>query len=294
MHFVLPLCCVLVLAGCGDDPVAAPVPTARVEGPEAVDRLGRLQVPVRETAYGQEIWISWLERGQTFGYRYPREKDEAKELALRLYAEVSDGADFGALARKYSNAPGGRAFGFCVLPRDRTQPDVRDRALVLTRTGQRTPVLEWNGGYWFAKRLSDVDGRALEKTFLYTMRQRARGRAIVFLHDDAYPRRVRDKPYPEAKALAHAKGVLDALAQGGDFATLAKRFSHDKKSGERGGVLHATGATQSPEWIRWGDRGYPQRLLDVLLEEGTVGKVYPEPLRTRRGVMVVEVLERKP
>ena len=295
---LLALALVFALGGCGEESAETAVAYApcAVHPPSAVDALGRVSIPVREMAYGQELWISWMDAQEKFGYRYPRTKPEAEMLARRMCQAYDAGADIGDLARKHSNAPGGRARGFCVLPRDRQAPDLRDRALLLTPVGERTPLLEWNGGFWFARRVDDARGKQLEAGFRRTMEQRARGRAIVFLHDGAYPRRVRDKPYSQAQAIAHAQGVLEALAEGRTFAELAGQYSHDSASGMRGGVLHATRPREdeSQEWIRWGDRGYPQRLLDVLLEEGPVGRVFPRPLLTKRGVMVVEVLERKP
>lgn len=301
-RWALILAAVACTSACGETaapPAPKPEPDragCAVLDPSAVDRLGTLALPVREVVYGQEIWISWMDKKHKFGFRYPRTRQEALALARRVCGAVDAGADIGALAKQHSNAPGGRAMGFCKLPRDPAAPDLRDRAVLLTQVGARTPLVVWNGGYWFARRVSDATGRQLEARMAFAMKQRARARAIVFHHDGAFPRRVRDKPYSQAQAVAHAKGVLEALAKGEDFGALAKQYSYDKASGARGGVLHATQPRddESPEWIRWGDRGFPQRLLDVMLEEGPVGSVFPQPLLTKRGVIVVEVLERLP
>ena len=48
----------------------------------------------------------------------------------------------------------------------------------------------------------------------------------------------------------------------------------------------------SPWVMRW-DQGYPQGLLNVLFDPATPIGLYRQPLKTARGVMVVELLERK-
>ena len=67
--------------------------------------------------FAQEIWISYhSEEHKHLGYRYPRTREDALQLAQRLCREAHEGADVGTLARKHSNGAGGRAFGFAAVP----------------------------------------------------------------------------------------------------------------------------------------------------------------------------------
>ena len=109
-------------------------------------------------AFGQEIWISWFDKdAKGPGFRAPRTRVEALALARNLCRAVHGGADLGELALKHSNGTYSRARGLAVVPEPghRSRPDARDLALLRTPVGELTPLLEWNGGFWFARRISD-------------------------------------------------------------------------------------------------------------------------------------------
>ena len=47
------------------------------------------------------------------------------------------------------------------------------------------------------------------------------------------------------------------------------------------------------EWVRWGDRNFSQPLLEVILDKGRPGALWPAPVISGQGVDIVFVLERK-
>ena len=243
--------------------------------------------------FGEEIWISWLKRGEHPGLRYPRTEDEALALAKRLYREVRGGADLGALARLHSDAPGQRAYGYGPVLKRRPQPDDRDRVLVGTRIGELTPLIAWHQGFWFARRIPLAKGRSLAEVFDRAQRVRGRARAIVTTHKDAWPRRAEAQRITKARAREFSQGLMDQLLRGTPFEHVARNNSHDKPSRARGGLLHRSQPGADPEWLRWGDAGLPRQLLEVVLESGTVGRLHPKILDTAWGFVIVQVLERR-
>jgi hypothetical protein len=219
---------------------------------------------------------------------------------------VLKGGDVGVLAQMHSNAPGARADGFSgVLPRDPKHPDERDRALVRARVGAVTELVDWNGGWWFAKRIPPATGQALEKVFKALVQRgkeatktRVRARGITILYVGAYPYRFEVTDTLE-QATEKARKILDYIQAGNDFAVVAKEGvpglplsgSWDE-SGNRGGVLLAFDEPgKGDAWISRFDSGYPDKLMEVLFQ-APVGLV-PDPIVTARGVMVVELLERR-
>jgi hypothetical protein len=258
----------------------------------------RLPHPLLGVAFGQEIWLSYHDKAWAgHGYRYPRSREKALALVRDLCRQVHQGADIGALARTWSNAVGGRAEGFCAVPRPdhREHPDARDAALYLTPVGGLTPVLEWHGGFWFARRVDRAKGEALGRELQAASRVRARARVIHVHYAGAYPRRVEFDDYPKARAIARAKAILREILDGhATFEEMARKESNDV-SRRDGGLLH----TKDPrtgkrtEWIHWGDPGFPEPLLDVILAKATPGKVWPNPIVSGWGVDLVLVLERR-
>ncbi len=250
--------------------------------------------------WGQEIWISYRsEEHVGKGFRYPRTRAEALAKARDLCRQVHAGADLGKLARRWSNGDFGLADGLCVVPEPshRNAPDARDVTLFRTPIGSLTPLLEWRGGFWFARRLSEADGRKLDGKLQKALKLRARARVIHIHHAGAFPRRFEFDNYTKAQAVEKAWAIIRELEHkdGKRFAELARKHSNEKGTRERDGLL----TTRDPitkkktEWIRWGDRNFSQMLLDVILEKGTPGRVWPEPVISGQGVDIVLVLERR-
>lgn len=282
-------------------------------GPEdAGDRngyggTGQKGVADRTVYVGQEIWLTYDSPPHAgIGIRAQRTRDDARTLAEDLRAKALKGADIGVLAQVHSNAPGARADGFSgVLPRDPKHPDDRDRALMRTPLGGVTDLVDWNGGWWFAKRVAPDVGKKLEQVFRAQVqageeaqKTRVRARAIVFSYVGSWPYRYQVTDTLD-QATIKARKVLAAIQAGADFAKVAKEGLADiglsgswDTSGDRGGELLATVAPgKGGRWISRLDSGYPNALLEVLFA-APVG-LYPEPVVTARGVVVLEILERR-
>jgi len=302
----------LLLTGCGDDDAdlarggvhEADAPAAdlpRACGVKTVD-LRAAPHTLPGVYWGQEIWLSWREAkyaGKAFGFRYPRSRDEALAKARDLCRQVHGGADPGKLARRWSNGDFGIADGLCVVPEPahRTQPDERDITLFRTRVGDLTPLIEWRGGFWFARRIAPLAGRRLDLKLRKAMKVRARARVIHIHHRGAFPRRNEFDNFLQEQAVRKAWQIIAELQRPGgpSFDKLAREHCNDKKARARGGLLQTRDpVTKKPtEWIRWGDRNFNQPMLEVILEKGTPGKVWPAPVISGQGVDVVFVLERR-
>lgn len=289
LHDLLCLSALLALgllgAACdgGSDPAAPPAePQILPAGPSGLYA-------------GQEIWLTYNSPPhQKFGaVRLERPGAEARALAEQLRSAVLAGADIGALARQHSNAPGGVADGFCLVPNDPMRLDARDRALMSTREGQVTELVDWLGGWWFAKRVSEDRGRELKAKFDDLLATEVRGAAIVLHYDKAYPfRREQKRTREQARetgAMVHARARA-----GEDFAALAREFSSDEWGMLNGGELRGFDpATRSfSPWLRCVDPYHPIGLLEVL-KNGPPGVVHPELLDTGWGFVIVKPLERR-
>jgi len=279
----------LVLIGCvGCSPDSGPA------APPAPPRKPILPPSVGQLYIAQEIWLTYESPAHAkLGRRVLRPSAQAKELAEALRRRVLAGEDIGRLAREESNAPGGAADGFVRLPVNRAKPDERDLAVMTIREGEVTELVDWQGGWWFAKRVDTAKGVELERRFEELRTLRARGQAIVLHYDKAHP-----FTYDQKRTREQAREVAEALLKralaGEDFAALARKFSSDIKSGDAGGHLTDTDpVTGLPTpWIHVGSTAFPMAMLEVLFH-GELGKVHPEVLDTSRGFIIVKPLERK-
>lgn len=292
---------VLLCGACGGEDPADQQPAGRYPAGCALQEIDlqaqRLPVPFPGLCWGQEIWVTYKSEGhEDFGFRSSRSRPEALDLARRLCSAVRGGADIGALARKWSNGRGGVAKGFCVVPHPshRSDLDVRDVALITAEVGELTPLIEWQGGFWFARRVQATQGEALGRILIRERGKRARARVIHLHHREAFPRRHQFDKTTEKHALDKAWRLIRKIQQGADFSEVARKHSNDTKTRARGGLLDTTDpiSGKATDWVSWGDRKFSQPLLDVILEKGAVGKLWPEPVVSGQGIDVVLVLER--
>ncbi|MDJ0521861.1 MAG: hypothetical protein QNJ90_07275 [Planctomycetota bacterium] len=289
----------LGLAACGGETATQEPEDSRPCRVQPVDMRG-VPLPLKEITWAQEIWISYLSDehiGQ--GFRYPRSRDEALAKARDLCRRVHAGADIGTLARRWSNGDFGLADGLCVAPEPshRTKPDERDVTLSRTAVGDLTPLIEWRGGFWFARRITEREGRRLDAKLRKALKLRARARVIHIHHAGAAPRRHEFDRFPKEKAVAKAWAIIRELEREGgpSFPEMSRQHNNDAGARERDGLLTTIDpiSKQKTEWIRWNDRNFSRQLLEVILETGTPGRVHPEPVISGQGVDVVYVLERR-
>ena len=273
----------LLLAGCGDG--GRPAPPAAGGG--ALDR------PI----VGQEIWIAYFApKVEAYGRRMSRSAGEARTLIDDLHRRVQAGEAIGPLAREHSNAPFAAADGFTgVLPRDEEHPTPIERALAAVRVGEVTPVLDFQGGYWFGVRVAPAKVAELEALLFREMGLRARFRSIALLYRGAWiaDAAVRERvTRSREETVERAKALLAELEGGASFETLAERYSEDASAADGGLVqLPRPDGTRTP-WIRRQETQIPKSVLDVVFE-GEIGRVHPEPIVSPRGVFLVRVEERK-
>jgi hypothetical protein len=294
-----------MLAACGDEaPQVTSAHGACAVAPFEVPPWRR--PPIAGYYYAQEVWISWHSKDpDAKGYRYPRKQPEALALARDLCKAARAGHDIGDIARKYSNGDGAVARGIIVTPEDshRTQPDARDLLLMRTPVGELTPLIEYQGGYWFARRIGEAKARRLVELVRAWARRAARVRVIHIHYADAWPLRVQFEHFTEQQAVQKAWALIREVQKAAEtgraaaearFIELAKEHSNDGETRKDGGLL----VTRHPvtgertDRVRWGDRGFAQTLLEVILEKAEPGRVWHEPVVSPRGVDVVFVLER--
>jgi hypothetical protein len=267
----------LAAAACGDDPGAG---TRRPEpGPYVA----------------QEVWITYHDpRYEKFGQRTGRPRDEALALAKALRAKVLAGADIGRIAQEHSNANGGAALGFSYwIAEERGNWEGRGPALAATRIGDVTEIIDWKGGFWFARRVSEARGKELDALFRREQQRKAKIAAIYVAYEgldvlDEGDTVTRTKE----QALRRAEEALRRALAGEDFAVLVKNFSDHVATRERGGAVIVKGPDgKETDWIRPQQPWIEPEVLDAAFH-GEDGKVFPKVLDTARGLFIVKVLER--
>jgi hypothetical protein len=274
---------VLLWAACGgDEPKADPLPVLQPG----------------EHVYGEEIWVPYEHPSHAKnGIRdVEPTRAKARERIETFYKWVVEGQeDLPDLARRGSRMPAALVGGYTgPLPRVRSEPDARDQALMRAQVGALTPIIEWNQGFCFARRVPKGRGRQLHARYHAARNKiRARGRAIAIHYRYARPHRYEFDKFTKEMAIKRAEKLIAEIKAGRDFASLAEEFNNDAGLRQSKGVLRdLERGAPGVEWINWTSRWFPYPLLVALLETGEVGSVMPKPLVTRYGVFVLEVLER--
>ncbi|MFM8387374.1 MAG: peptidylprolyl isomerase [Planctomycetia bacterium] len=276
--------CVGVVAGCGQPAEQPAAPGAGQPAP----LVGGL-------AAGQEVWIPYDPPSDTPTLSpHLRPMEAARALAEGLRQQALSGGDIGRIARRHSGAPSSVGDGLVALPVNAARTDERDRALMDAPMGAVTPLLDWQRGFWFARRIDMAAAQRLKPALDEALRSEVRGQAIVVTHKDAWPWR-HDQKRTRERARQMAEAVLSQALAGADFEGLARAASEDQDSAARGGWLwaydRATGKPSSP-WVRWGSPDFPVSVVNGLLR-GELGKVVPEVLDTLHGFVIVRPVERR-
>ena len=253
---------------------------------------------VREPTFAQEVWVSYTnDEVRNLPGRYPRTRNEALAKIRTLCKRAHRGEDIGTIAREASNATGARALGFTFAPLDPHAITRRDRLYMNTPVDTITPVIEWNGGFGFAKRIDRERGFQLLALEKREARRRARVRVITFAYRGSWPAQEEKRHITREVALGTARAVLrKIISKENTFDELARQYCFDAATRSRGGLLNVrhpkTG--KQTEWIHWGTRDIGSDLLNWVLDENTpVGRVHRMPLDLKRGWTLVEVLERE-
>lgn len=203
---------------------------------------------------------------------YQQEKDaivaDARYTAAEIRSKLAAGADFAALARERSDAPGADAGGDLGTLWSGRFGQKYDDAIAALGVGEISAVIEGRDGFHVAQ----VTG--IRKGAVYA------GRAIRV---DAAPAAPDGSGPDEAARFAAAKARADAIKArldgGADFAAVAKEVSDDPTTKASGGDL---------------GKFAPGRLgeaVDPVLESLAIGEV-SSPVRTDDGYVIVKLDER--
>lgn len=295
----------LFLCACGDDPRPVdPVLPDAIEPPRIEvgkePRPGVEPPPLQVT--GQEVWIKYRtgRDDKRPGAVVQRELEHAREIALGLYARARKGEDIGRLARRYSDAPGAVADGFTgwwpVVPQNR---DPRDKSLRACPPGELTPLIPWQGGFWFARRSDAAEARQLWLLFEAWRRRRVKLEVIYLAHRGVEPVWLgvdAKVPHDREQALALANRLIAQLRNGADFGALSEKYSsHDPLRKRKGRVTFYRGRDKPRDpWAGWGEPGLPLAVKAAAFDDKyPVGHIIARVFDTPRGFYIVKVVDRK-
>lgn len=156
-----------------------------------------------------------------------RTKEEALARAKEALAKIRGGADFGAVAKEYSDCPSKEKGGdLGAFPAGRMIPEF-SKALVGMEIGQISEPVETAFGYHVIRRNAV---------------QEVHARHILLMHTQS-TRKPPEITRTKEEALKIIKGLESKIAAGEDFAALAKAHS-DCPSKEKGGDLGTFGLGQ--------------------------------------------------
>lgn len=198
---------------------------------------------------------------------YEQEKDaidaQARYRAAELRSRLAEGADFAALAREHSDDPSAKDGGDLGAMWSGRFGKAYDDAITALGVGEISPVIEARQGYHIAQVTGVRKGAVYE------------GHAIRV--DAAPPAPSGDGPDEAARmaaALDRAKAAHARLANGEDFAVVAREYNDDPNA--HAGAL---------------GRFAPGRLgeaVDPVLETLPIGQI-SEPVRTDTGYVIAKL-----
>jgi len=200
-------------------------------------------------------------------------RDEVLARAEKVKAELDQGADFAEMARKVSEDPLTKDNGGLWEP-FKAEERVQQISSTLERLepGQFSDPIATRFGVHIIKLVKRERSPKGEK----------KGVSIVLISTQ-YPQ-VREKylkPIIEREAKARAEEILKKIQAGADFGEMARKYSDEKFTGERGGNINGYSKNRiSPEF----------HALVMKLRPGTVA---PEPILTNYGYHIVKLLDRE-
>ncbi|RKD90146.1 peptidylprolyl isomerase [Mangrovibacterium diazotrophicum] len=196
----------------------------------------------------------------------PADVDAAYQKCLKIRQQILDGADFGEMARQFSNDPSaaqnngllGYFTGFQMVP------EFEDAAFSL-KTGELSMPVRTKFGFHLI-RLEDKRPAAGKLQVAHIMK-----RLSPAAPDDLV-----------ARAMAEMDSLKTLLDNGASFTELARRYSDDKQTAMNGGVLPWFTATEMvPEFA------------EAALKLKNNGDISPV-VRTPYGLHLIKLLDRQP
>ena len=207
--------------------------------------LANIQIPIQEGASANAL-------------------QNAEQLALQVYQQAKQGADFSQLALSHSSGETALDGGDMGWRKAAQLPPPFDSMIGALNVGDVTEPVRTPGGYILLKLLD----------------KRGAGNA---LKDEIHVRHILIKPSEirsDAEAKQLAERIYQRIESGENFAELAKSFSEDPGSALNGGDLN---------WID------PNALVPEFREvmESTPSGVLSKPFKTQFGWHILEVLGRR-
>ncbi len=191
------------------------------------------------------------------------EKNAVYQKAISVRNEALNGADFSALARKYSDDPSARSNGgylgyfgafYMVYP--------FEKAAYETKMGEISMPVETRFGYHIIKVTGRRKTRAIEVAH------------IMLKIDQNAPEN------EQAKAQNKINDIYSQLKKGADFATLAQKYSEDEGSASQGGKM---------PWLAAGQIVKSFEDVAFALQKGEMS----QPVRTEFGWHIIKLLDEK-
>ena len=193
------------------------------------------------------------------------ERDETRQLADEIYAQLQDGADFRELAARYSKGPTALEGGSLGTMKGENVPTLFTDVLPGMKAGDVSKPFRKGTSYHIVK----VDN-------LQSAVERSEVNQVKVRHILITPNEVID----DDTAKQRLDDALEKIREGGDFGEQAKLLSDDPGSANLGGDLGWAGpGTFVPEF-------------EVVVEQSEIG-VVSDPFRSPFGWHIVEVTDRR-
>ena len=194
----------------------------------------------------------------------PQDIETARTRIEEIHDRLDAGEDFARLAVATSHAQTALEGGSLGWRKGAQLPTIFADLVIRMKAGEFSEPVQNSGGFQIV-RLNEM--RGAERTMVDQLHVR---------HILLRPNEILDEAAVQQKAL----GIRAQILGGDDFATVAKSVSEDPASAAEGGDL---------EWVSPGDTvpEFEQALAQLPLEE------LSEPIKTRFGWHLVEVLERR-
>jgi len=192
------------------------------------------------------------------------DREGLKARAEQIRAELEAGTDFAILARRHSDSGDADQGGYLGWRTAETLPDIFIDAIRVLDVDSYSEVLEGPNGFHI----------------LYLIDRRGGGRYVVDQWRSRHILVQVDADRSLEDAMDAARLLKNRIAQGEDFATLARVHSDDSRSRVKGGDL---------DWLSPGDTvsEYEEALRNLRPNEVS------EPIRSRFGVHIIQLLDQR-